>query len=475
VTRAARWSFFLRALAGVFAVAFASLAVQITGLVGEGGISPAAELLRVVREQFGVERFVLIPTLFWVDASEGTLVGAAWAGVLVAGLAVMGWANRWCFLALTALYLSLAGVCGEFLGFQWDNLLIEAGLLAAFAAPASIRVRAADRSIDPPPLFDRLLEFLLVRLVFFSGFVKLASGDPTWRDFTALQFHFETQPLPTWTSWWCHQAPPNALRVVCALSILAELVFPILLALGTRARIAGAAGIVLLQLGFAATGNFGFFNLLTVVLCIPLFGGRAGRDSTSRPERVLAIAYAGLVLWIGGLSSLERIVGRPFLPGLVRSTLEIAAPFRVVNDYGLFAVMTTTRPEIVVEASDDGVAWREVAFRWKPQDPARRPAFTGPHMPRLDWQMWFAALEAEGRGAPPAWVRRFLARILEGSPSVAALLAPRPPGAPAPRYVRARLDSYRFASIPERRAGAIWWTRRPLGALTPVLSLEPGE
>ena len=230
---------------------------------------------------------------------------------------------------------------------------------------------------------------------------------------------------------------------------------------------AGVMGILGLQLGFAATGNFGFFNLLSFALCIPLFGARQLASLSPRSARWPALVFAGVALWIGGWQSLERVTGSSIVPQAVRKTLEWAAPFRSFNDYGLFAVMTRDRPELIFEASEDGQQWREIEFRWKPGDLARRPRFTGPHMPRLDWQMWFAALE----GDPPAWVLQFVRRVLERSPPVLDLLAKNEARAPRPRFVRILLYDYRFTTTAERRETGHWWTRQLLRAATSPLAL----
>jgi hypothetical protein len=146
-----------------------------------------------------------------------------------------------------------------------------------------------------------------------------------------------------------------------------------------------------------------------------------------------------------------------------------AEPFRTVNGYGLFAVMTTSRPEIVVEGSDDGETWKEYAFRWKPGDMGRRPGFVEPHQPRLDWQMWFAAL-SDVRQNP--WFVSFVHRLLEGSPDVLRLLAADPFAGKAPRFVRAELYDYRFTDRVARAKTGAWWTRKLLGTYLPAVSLE---
>jgi hypothetical protein len=465
-SRAIRYEMFFRLLALVFGIAFASIGEQIQGLAGSSGILPAAELLDHVAKRFGTERFHLLPSLFWIDASDRSLSGACWLGAVISLAVAAGLAQRWGFILLWLLYLSITTVCADFLSFQWDNLLLEAGLLAAFLAPSRLWRRRSSPIFEPPQVADRLLEFLLFRLVFFSGVVKLASGDPTWRDLTALQFHFETQPRPAWTSWFVHQFPAPLLRGLCAVALALEFTSPVLLFFGPRARRLGVFGILLLQLGFAVSGNFGFFNLLSLALCIPLFGPRRAAPTT-RGTAWVAGAFAAVAFWIGGWQSIERVFGPQRVPAPVRRTLQWAAPYRSLNDYGLFAVMTRERPELIFEASEDGTHWREIEFRWKPGDLTRRPRFTGPHMPRLDWQMWFAALE----GDPPPWVYQFVRRVLEGSPPVLDLLAKEEARAPRPRFVRILLYDYRFTTVEDRRASGRWWNRELLRAVSTPLAL----
>ncbi len=147
-------------------------------------------------------------------------------------------------------------------------------------------------------------------------------------------------------------------------------------------------------------------------------------------------------------------------------------PFRTFSGYGLFAVMTTERREIIVEGSDDGVNWLPYEFKYKPGDVNRRPAFVAPHQPRLDWQMWFAAL-GDYRQNP--WFVNFCLRLLQGSPEVLALLEKDPFPNHPPRYLRAELYDYRFTSFAGRRATGAWWKREPLGEYLPAISLSDFE
>jgi hypothetical protein len=158
--------------------------------------------------------------------------------------------------------------------------------------------------------------------------------------------------------------------------------------------------------------------------------------------------------------------------GPLRVAYIYAQPFRLVNPYGLFAVMTTKRDEIVIEGSDDGRVWRTYEFRFKPGDVGRRPPLVAPHMPRLDWQMWFAALD-DWRGED--WLLYFCLRLLQGSPPVSALMAHDPFAGRAPREVRTLLYRYRFTTGAEQRATGAWWHRELVAPYAPAFTLRDGQ
>jgi hypothetical protein len=470
---------FLWLLGLVYLVAFASLGAQITGLVGEHGLLPAGRLLEWAGSMYGAQAWRLFPTVFWVGAGDAALQVGCWAGALLAALLMLGVAPVVVLAALWALYLSLTVVGQNFLSFQWDVLLLETGLLAMLWAP--LRWKPADAEPPASNAVRWLLVFLLFKLMVLSGATKLLSGDPTWRSLTALDYHFETQPLPTWPAWYASHLPHAAHRLASAAMFVMELVAPLLLFAPPRlrgARLAGCAAIALLQLGIAFTGNYGFFNLLTVVLCVPVLDDDLLRrvlpfrvEGRDRPEprgwRAVRGVLVPAVLFLSALSLAAEIAytmpsrrGLGLGPGWAATVLGWAAPFRSFNGYGLFRVMTTGRPEIVLEGSRDGRHWQPYEFPFKPGDVTRRPRFVAPYMPRLDWQMWFAALDPMGNWD---WLTA-LARALEaGTPEVLALLDRDPfPGAP-PRAMRFARYDYRFSTPAERARTGAWWVRELSG------------
>ncbi len=481
----ARWVF-LRTLGAIYLVAFLSLAVQVRGLVGERGILPAGRYLAAVEGRSGltrVERLWRLPTAFWLKSDDRALVAVAAAGAVGAALVLLGVSAAPLLFVLWLLYLSLVVVGRDFLAFQWDVLLLEVGLFAVFLAPWSLSPRlAAQGAVHPLALL--LLWWLLFRLMFASGVVKLTSGDSAWLDLSALDYHYFTQPLPNAVSWYAHHLPRWVHRLSVGLTYAVEIALPFAIFAPRPLRLAAAGGFALLQLAIFATGNYNFFNLLTVALCFLLvddslwtrllperllaaLGEPAAREP--EPAALLCLLPLAALALLVGVGQLDRSL-RPRAPGSAfLGRLEGAvSPLRSLNAYGLFRVMTRERPEIVVEGSDDGEVWKSYVFRYKPGPLARRPPFVAPHQPRLDWQMWFAAL-GDYRRTP--WVEGFLARLLEGSPEVLALLAENPfPDCP-PRYVRAALWRYRFSSRAERRETGAWWSREYVGPYSPVLSL----
>jgi len=317
--------------------------------------------------------------------------------------------------------------------------------------------------------------------MFSSGAVKLLSGDPTWQNLTALEYHYWTQPLPTWIGWYANLLPAWWQQLSCALMFAIELGAPCLIWGGSIPRRIAFASLVALQTLILLTGNYCFFNLLTIALCVLLlddaawparlrnrFTSAGTVRSVAWPNWILApIAALVVTLSVLQMFSLSRL-GLEW-PDALQTLRRVASPLRIVNSYGLFAVMTTTRPEIILEGSDDGNTWAEYEFRWKPGDLSRAPAFVEPHQPRLDWQMWFAAL---GRPGQSPWFVIFVYRLLEGSKDVGHLLAVNPFPDRPPRYARAVLYQYTFTDLAERRATGHWWKRERQGLYLPQVSLE---
>ena len=469
-----RW-LFLRLLGFVYLVAFVSLAVQITGLVGEHGVLPVGEFLAQVHQRYGASAYYNWPTLAWVSTSDAWLSTLCWGGAAASLLLIVGIVPTATAALLWLLYLSLTTAGQLFLEFQWDNLLLESGLLAVLYAPLVWRERV-DADAEPPRIVRWAIWLLAFKLTFLSGITKLLSGDPTWANWTAMSYHYETQPIPMWTSWYMYQLPPWVHYWSTGGTLLIELIAPWLIFLPprfSRTRLAACALMILLQVGIAATGNYGFFNLLTFVLYLAVLDDRTLRrllprrvvrneQGRARPAvwrvavNVVAacIAVLSVMTLFREMDRTRRVRG-PFDQGWAEAVFAWVAPFNSVNGYGLFRVMTTQRPEIVIEVSTDGAAWKEQEFRWKAGNVMRRPRFVEPHMPRLDWQMWFAALDPF---SVQDWLLPLAERLLAGEPTVTRLLGPNPLEG-RPRYVRLAYYQYHFTSSSERAKTGAWWKR----------------
>jgi predicted DCC family thiol-disulfide oxidoreductase YuxK/uncharacterized membrane protein YphA (DoxX/SURF4 family) len=479
-----RW-LFLRGLALIYLIAFASLWMQLDGLIGSQGIVPAQDLMAAVKktaseQHLGLALVHLFPTLCWWSASDRALHWQCGAGLALSILLLAGIAPAPALFLLWAVYLSLSAVANPFLYYQWDTLLLETGFLAIFLAPLQWRERPS-RQPGPSRLALWLLRWLLFRLMFESGWVKLAGGDESWRHLTALRVHYETQPLPTWIGWYAHQLPATAQSVCCFLLFLIELAVPFLIFCGRKPRLLAAAIFTLFQAAILLTGNYTFFNWLAILLCLSLLDDGAFRKIA--PERFLHPLprppgarwpwklTAPLAVLVVAMTALTLPMPGPVAQALPRGWVALfrwLAPFRTFNSYGLFARMTPTRPEIILQGSNDGQTWQDYIFKYKPGDLQRRPPFVAPFQPRLDWQMWFAALSPLDQNR---WFVSLANKLLTNSPPVVALLARNPfPQAP-PKYIRALLFQYHFTDPSTRRATGQWWRRDYMSVYLPQLSL----
>ncbi|OGW83881.1 MAG: hypothetical protein A2Z83_00630 [Omnitrophica bacterium GWA2_52_8] len=477
-----RW-IFLRGLALIYFAAFASLAVQIAGLIGNEGIAPAGDFLRFVHQKLGAGAYWRVPSLAWLSPTNILYVGLCAAGAVLALCLFLGFSPAPLLSLVWIFYLSIVSVGGPFLSFQWDNLLLEAGFLAIFLAPFHIFPESMTRS-KPSGAVRFLFQCLLFRLMFSSGMVKLASGDYSWKNLSALVYHYETQPLPTFLSWYVHQAPEIFHRITAGLVFFVEIAVPFFIFAPRRIRYAAAWTLIAFQAAVMLTGNYTFFNLLTILLCMLLFDDRCwpgwirrfanlGTDMAKkkrmpaqwpRPVIVIVTCFI-LTLSFPPLLSVSRYRGE--WPDWIKTLVRATQPFHIVNGYGLFAVMTKERSEIIIEGSSDRIHWKAYEFHYKPQRPDKAPQFVAPHQPRLDWQMWFAAL---GNYQQNPWFIVLCRRLMDNSPAVLRLLKTNPFPDEPPLYIRAMYYRYRFTDPETRRKTGAWWDRQGKGMYMPVVS-----
>ncbi len=471
--------FFLRALGLIYLIAFVSFWVQMPGLIGQNGILPAERFLQAVQEHYGAERFWLLPTLGWISAGNAALHLYCALGVVFAILLAIGICPVVSCLALWFSYLSLVSLGQTFMSFQWDILLLECGFLGIFLSRWEWFQKFGGAR-PPPALMVGLFQWLLFRLMFRSGVAKLVSGDVAWKKLTALAYHYETQPLPTWVGWYAHQLPEWAQQVSAAGMFAVELAMPFLILGPRRLKMLPAVSFIGLMLVIMITGNYCFFNLLTIMLCFFLFDDaiwpdkiRARlRDTTAEsgvkgrwPAWIIA-PLTVCILVISATQMIDLFRKRGPWPQPIAQLRDWSEPFHSINRYGLFAVMTKERFEILLEGSEDSVTWKPYTFRWKPGDLDHRPGYIAPHQPRLDWQMWFAAL---GSYRQNPWLLNTMVRLLQGEKAVVNLLEANPFAASPPHYMRAVLYLYEFTDRAEKKRTGHWWKRTRKGLYAPAL------
>jgi hypothetical protein len=484
-----RW-IVLRALGLIYCSAFVSLLLQIRGLMGPAGILPAGRYLEAVAQSFGPwTRLWFAPTLLWIGSGSHALMAMSWAGLAASLLLTFNVWPRAMLLICFACFLSFVAAAQDFSGYQSDGMLLEAGFVALFFAPPGWRPGFC-HSHPPSRASLFLLQWEWFRIYFESGLVKLLSGDEEWRHLTAMDEYYQNGPLPTWIGWYI-QHLPHWFHLATAFSTLAlELAIVWMLFLPRRWRILCFLIVTPWEVAVIFTANYCFLNYLVLTLGFLLLDDRFFRGwvrGNAEPEENLdggakeahtarrllsdfglaaSVVLLSLVGYVTTVELISMVFGRLPLPMQPVTMLE---PFRIANQYGLFAVMTRGRYEIEFQGSRDGQDWVAYPFRFKQLGLDRAPGIYAPYQPRFEWNLWFASL---GSWQQNPLVPRTEERLLTNDPDVLALFASNPFAGAPPLQVRAVLWQYWFTSIPQKRMTGDWWTRRLLGIYAPVLERD---
>ena len=468
-----RW-LFLRALGLIFLSAFYSFAFQIHGLIGEHGILPAGDYLTLLhRELPGVRQFWYAPTLLWFGAGDTALTLIVAAGIVSSLLLVANVFPKLTVGLSTLLFLSCIAALQDFSSYQSDGMLLEAGFLSIFFSPPGLRPRLGATS--PPSAFSLfMLRWEWFRIYFESGIVKLASGDPHWRDLTAMDEYYQNGPLPTWVGWYVQHLPHWYHAGTVIFTLLVELLIVWAVFLPRPFRLTCAAIVTTLQAGIIATANYAFLNYLVLVLGVLLLDDQllarwlpVPTDASSTPtvrHPVKRWAERGVLGYLLSATIVAFFAQSAFSPWA--RPFRVLDPFRIANAYGLFAVMTEARYEIEFQGSRDGVLWVAYPFRYKPQDPTEHPGIYAPYQPRFEWNLWFASL---GPWQQSSWVIQAQQRLVEGSPAVLRLFRRDPFQGKPPALVRTVLYQYWFTDVATKRKTGAWWRRKELGPFTGVV------
>ena len=422
---------------------------------------------------------------------------------------VIAFANLWprlSFFACLVCFLSFVAASGEFSGYQSDGMLLEGGFIALFFAPAGARPGWGANDL-PSRASMFLLQWEWFRIYFESGMVKLLRGDRQWRNLTAMDEYYQNSPLPTWIGWYVAHLPHWFHAATAAGTLVLELVLALMLFFPRRVRLVCFFIVTPWEVGVILTGNYTFLNYLVLSLGFLLLDDRflsrlvPARFMPSDPEdctvsttnessrkhseptvseplqlwnllRILRIAVAAFMLtWIAYNTTAKLIgivVSRNPLPAAPVDALE---PFRIANQYGLFAVMTNGRYEIEFQGSEDGQNWTPYPFRYKPQALNEPPGIYAPYQPRFDWNLWFASLGDWRQNDIVPYTEE---RLIKNDADVLALFRDNPFKTTPPRYVRAILWQYWFTSMDEKHRTGNWWRRRMLGLYAPEITTVQG-
>jgi lipase maturation factor 1 len=523
-----RW-LFLRAVGVIYFSAFYSLAFQIRGLLGPDGLLPAGEYLKTVAKYFSAARYWYAPTLLWLDSSDRALMILCWLGMIASLLLVLNSWPRGTLAVCFILFLSFVTAAQDFSGYQSDGMLLSAGIICLFFAPRGFRPGWG--AAEPPSrasLF--LLQLVWFSIYFDSGIAKYFGGDPSWRNFTAMDEYYQNGPLPTWIGWYVQHLPEWFHASAAVFTIVAELLLVWMVFLPRRFRIICFCIVTFLQINIILTANYAFLNYLVLSLGILLLDDRllvkffperwiapvrqnliprepekteksiveldlfldalTASDSAAAPaEKSPASAapsrnvrarqlVSAASLWVTAFLLAWLLYANIFLAldqvfptfSLPSKPVAVLEPFRIANHYGLFGRMTRKRYEIEFQGSDDGTYWITYPFRNKPQDPSKAPRIYAPYQPRFDWNLWFASL-GEWRDNP--WVLRAEQLLLSNDRDVIALFAANPFSQNPPKQVRAVLWQYWFTDLPTKRTTGMWWRREMLGLYAPSLKRTP--
>ena len=455
-----RW-IWLRALGGIFFSAFYSLLFQIHGLIGPNGLLPATLYFETVHRVFGAKGYWFAPTLLWFNASDSALTALVWIGIVASILLFFNVWPRVTIAIAFVCFLSFIGAAQDFSSYQSDGMLLEAGLLSIFFAPRGIRPGLGS---DQPPSRASLfmLRFEWFRIYFESGVVKILSGEQQWRNLTAMDKYYENGPLPTFLGWYVQHWPHAFHAFSAGATLVLELLVAWLVFFPQPAKKIAFFITTPLQIGIILTANYAFLNYLVAFLGVLLMSdGKSAAEGGGAPRVSYAQAVVMPILFVTTVASFMV----PVFP-----TVQLLAPFRVANSFGLFAVMTRARYEIEFQGTADGEHWIAYPFPYKPQDPNVPPGLFAPYQPRFEWNLWFASLDVwEGN----RWVLNTEVRLMENESAVLKLFAGNPFVRKPPIAVRAVQWQYWFTSDDERRATGAWWNRRLVGAYAPTAEREP--
>ncbi|HLA54407.1 MAG TPA: lipase maturation factor family protein [Flavitalea sp.] len=459
----------LRLLGFIYAIAFLVAINQILPLIGSNGLLPVGEYLERVKDALGSKTngFLRLPSLFWFDHSDSSLLVAALIGFLLSCLVAAGFANALILAVLWFLYLSFVHVGQDWYGFGWEIQLTETGFLAIFLCPL-LDMRPFPRAPPPLPVIF-LFRWLTFRIMLGAGLIKIR-GNTMWHDGTALFYHFETQPLPGPLSRWFHFLPHLLLKTGVWMNHLAELIAPWFVFWPRLARQIAGSVIILFQVTLILSGNLSFLNWLTIVPTLACFDDRfwarllpdflVRKAETAAAAAVISkpmITSSRVLAVLIGILSIQPVSNMLSSRQIMNTSFD---PLDLVNTYGAFGTVEKERMNLVFEGTTDDepneqADWKSYIYKGLPVLPDGRSPQVAPYQLRLDWQLWFAAMSTSDEYP---WTLNLVSKLLHNDPGALSLFAQNPFPAQPPKFIRVVRYHYSFAK-PGNSKG-LWWNRK---------------
>ena len=475
--------FLFRSLGLIYCIAFLAILDQWIPLLGNDGLLPVANYLDHAAEAIrksGESPITHLPTVFWANSSDLFVMSCAFVGLAAASLLTAGYANAILMVFLWLLYMSYVHVGQTWYSFGWETMTLEATFLAILLCP-TWRGSPFPRNSPPSKIVIWFYRWMLFRVMFGAGLIKLR-GDPCWREFTCLIFHYETQPIPHMLSWHAHHFPELIHKIGVLWNHFVELIVPWFFFGTRRIRIAGGLLTASFQILLILSGNLSWLNWLTLALCIPCFDDQflsrfipmrtwariVDNNTQSRMSlmrRVVIFAVTVLLLYL----SMEPVQNMMSPHQIMNTSFD---RLHLMNTYGAFGHVGKVRYEIVLQGTSDSIPsasshWLEYEFKGKPTDLERRPPFVAPYHLRLDWLIWFAAMS---RVQNHPWLLHLTYKLLQNDQAAISLIERNPFPESPPVHIRAELYRYEFTD-PGNDTGA-WWQRQRERAYFPPLALD---
>ena len=469
----------LRFLGFVYFFAFISLAIQVIPLIGDNGLLPAKNFLHAVGSQFDNKfgAFMRLPTIFWFNISDTSLLYLAWFGVILSFMVLIGFANVPIMFLLWLIYMSFVHIGQLWYGYGWEIQLIEIGFLAIFLCPLW-DINPFPR-FKPPKQVIWLFRWLTFRIYIGAGLIKIR-GDPCWKNLTCLYYHYETQPIPSPLSPYFHFMPKLFHKLGVLWNHFIELIVPFFVFYPRILR--HLAGVLLISFQFILilSGNLSFLNWLTIVPAIACFDDSFFKKILPRwiikkseyaRENQKTYSWQPYISW--SLVILIAMLSIPVIQNLLSLHQYMNTSFTsipIVNTYGAFGSIGKERYELILEGTTDEVItsktlWKEYEFKAKPGNIYRHLPIIAPYQPRIDWQIWFAAMESPQQNP---WLIHLIWKLLDNDKDALGLLANNPYSNNPPKYIRVQFYKYQF-NKPGEKSGAVW-SRTYIGEWLPPLS-----